>query len=65
MATLEKRIEALERAAGATDGSRILLRLPDKEGNYEPVPDGFTGKVMRVVFGKRAATEDADADEQP
>lgn len=45
MATLEKRLEALEQRAGNAD-ARIVVLYKDTD----VVPDGFKGKVVRVVF---------------
>ncbi len=44
MATLEKRVEALEQSVGADDCGHIVLF------DDAPVPPGFTGRVHRVVF---------------
>lgn len=48
MATLDKRITALESRTD-TD-SRVLAQLPKDDGTYEPVPAGFQGRVLKVVF---------------
>jgi hypothetical protein len=50
MATLEKRITDLESAI--PDEEQMLVLVPDKNGVYKAVPDGFRGKVLRVVFVK-------------
>ena len=49
MATLEKRITALESRASTT-AQRVLEQMPKEDGTYEAVPDGFHGKVVQVVF---------------
>lgn len=48
MATLEKRISELE-SRFDTD-SRVLMQLPHDDGTYEAAPDGFQGRVFKVVF---------------
>lgn len=50
MATLEKRITDLESAI--PDEQQMMVLVPDKNGVYKAVPDGFRGKVHRVVFVK-------------
>jgi hypothetical protein len=48
MPTLDKRITELERAM--PDEQWLLALVPDQDGIYKPVPDGFRGKIQWVVF---------------
>lgn len=48
MATLEKRITELE--SRASTEQRVLVQLPKDDGTYEAAPDGFQGRVLKVVF---------------
>ena len=62
MATLEKRIAELESRTN-TD-NRVLVQLPNDDGAYEDVPDGFQGRVFKVVFvdSPNASKEQPHAD---
>ena len=62
MTTLEKRVSELESQTN-TD-SRVLVQLPRDDGTYEAAPDGFQGRVFKVVFvdSPNASKEQPHAD---